>query len=110
MSETPRRGDQETMTVYVSIGNSDDKLTQAEWSHFCAAVDALLAHFTFQRHGVWFSLPTSAYQNACWLIEVKSEYEADIRRGLRDLAGEFRQDSIAWAEATTELLTPWPKR
>lgn len=26
------------MIVYISIGNSDDKLTQAEWSQFLAEV------------------------------------------------------------------------
>jgi hypothetical protein len=41
------------MIVYVSIGNSDDKLTQREWSMFCLAVDEALS--LTPKHGVWFS-------------------------------------------------------
>lgn len=44
------------MIVYVSIGNSDDKLTQESWADFIEAVDDNLP---IKRHGVWFSAATS---------------------------------------------------
>jgi hypothetical protein len=92
--------------VYVSIGNSDDKLTQSEWNDFIRSVDAALmavAHI----HGAWFSAPVSPWQNACWCIEAP-EGRADftsLKDALCDLARKYRQDSIAWAPVIhTEML------
>lgn len=102
------------MIVYISIGNSDDKLEQSQWSSFANAVDRAVDMATkyvgATVHGRWYSLPNEAWQNACWCVEfddelgsVVDEYRAELAR----LAGLFRQDSIAWAEVkTTEFLGP----
>lgn len=97
------------MIVYIGIGNSDNKLTQARWSRFYASVDAHLHNFTDEVHGSWSSVPMAPYQNACWCIEFKSTPDYDqagrsarrveqLKDALRDLARNFGQDSIAWAE------------
>ena len=93
------------MIAYVSIGNSDDKLTQQEWSEYSHAVDGLL-RMHGKLHGAWFSLPDSGYQNACWCVEF-SEFGqgTDFRADLKDLARFYGQDSIAFAPViTTEFL------
>lgn len=101
------------MIVYISIGNSDDKLSQREWANFLGSAWQLIntekgAHV----HGEWHSSPTSAYQNACWCVELSDGVTVGrLRAGLRHLAREYRQDSIAWAVASTEFLPPiWPVR
>jgi hypothetical protein len=93
-------------TVYVSIGNSDDKLTQREWSAFWEHAGAVIRRWSAAIHGEWLSLPGAPYQNACWCIEVDEE-TADLilRPELVHLVRHFRQDSIAWAEATTTFLS-----
>jgi len=97
--------------VYVSIGNSDDRLTQRQWSDFVLVVDQALTgaaargHATV--HGSWRSLPDAPWQNACWCIEFEAEQVAvePLRELLADVAGDYHQDSIAWAEVkTTEFL------
>lgn len=91
------------MIVYVSIGNSDDKLTQLEWALFYQRVTEAL-NLT-EKHGVWLSAPDSRFQNACWCFEDGGAEYADIlKRRLREIATEFRQDSITWAVAETEFL------
>jgi len=99
--------------AYISIGNSDDKLTQAEWAEFFTEVDLLLAGPECiiggpvqVRHGVWHSLPDSPWQNACWCVELLDDAEliADLKGALADHAQRFRQDSIAWAVADTEFI------
>lgn len=98
------------MIVYISIGNSDDKLTQKQWSIFCIAVDLILRSTT-HIHGEWYSRSSSQYQNACWCVEfdphaqVIAHEDADtletqdyLVRRLRQLARRFEQNSIAWAE------------
>lgn len=109
------------MIVYISIGNSDDKLTQSQWHDYMQDVDLVFDYV--QIHGRWFSEPISIYQSACWCVEFdpdrivdNSPHYADwdgtwrnhtettrralasTQRELRAIARRYRQDSIAWAE------------
>lgn len=95
--------------VYVSIGNSDDKLSQAEWANFIRSVGHTLRFLDdVHIHGYWLSSPESSYQNACWCVEFESDDLNAVqttREDLRALGRRFRQDSIAWAEVKeTEFL------
>ncbi len=94
------------MFVYVSIGNSDDKLTQTEWSDFCYDVEKIIS--VTRCHGAWFSRSDSPWQNACWLLEFLSGERifGPVKTKLALLAPKYRQDSIAWAVAETEFLKP----
>lgn len=98
------------ITAYVSIGNSDDKLTQVQWATYCSEVRSLMGRavniYGGQQHGEWASLPYSSFQNACWCIEVEPDVAETVKATLRRIAGTWRQDSIAWAEATTTFLVP----
>lgn len=111
------------MIVYVSIGNSDDRLGQALWSQFYGQVDNLLQSGSLVRqHGRWLSTPDSRYQNACWCIEFDPDQQvvpwfgrpdmdllAWLQLELSRLAGEYNQDSIAWAQAPiTQFIKPGP--
>lgn len=97
--------------VYISIGNSDDKLTQAEWHRYYTSVSLAIHRAAEapvgQVHGQWVSEPASAWQNACWALQLPA---ADVsiehlKMRLAELAAEFRQDSIAWAVAPdTEFI------
>ena len=91
-------------TVYVSIGNSDDKLTQRLWSEFAGKVASAVHRHAEIVHGEWVSLPLAAWQNASWCFEI---FGGDGLRGrLSYLASEYGQDSIAWVEVPrTEFIT-----
>lgn len=97
-----------TKTIYISIGNSDDKLTQAEWSAYNLRVALHLADYATTVHGQWNSPSASPWQNACWCIEIPDDYTmAKLRHLLSIAAEEFRQDSIAWAEVShTDFIGP----
>lgn len=95
----------EPAVVYISIGNSDDQLTQSEWSGYYQRTAELIAYYVTRVHGAWASLPTSEYQNACWAVvpvpKAVDEFKAELGR----LANFWLQDSIAWAECPeTEFL------
>lgn len=94
------------LTVYVSIGNSDDKLTQARWSCFHDQVAFACRARACQVYGDWLSLPNTPYQNACLAFAIAPADAEVLKKTLRDLAADYGQDSIAWAEARTEFLTP----
>lgn len=92
-------------TVYVSIGNSDDKLTQQEWARFVSSVSITIRSTReVVVHGQWLSEPASAWQNACWCFEVREDLKWSLTEALRDVAKAFRQDSIAWAEVRHTLF------
>ncbi len=86
-----------TLTVYASIGNSDDKLTQAEWSGFTQRFANEVNQHADRVHGVWYSAPDSRYQNACACFEVTEKRAAYLRECLALACRDFRQESIAWA-------------
>lgn len=99
------------MIVYISIGNSDDKLTQRSWSQFVevvqSALDGTVAAGHATVHGSWRSPSDAPWQNACWCVEFPPDRFAvePLRELLTGLTSDYRQDSIAWAEVkTTEFL------
>lgn len=90
-------------TVYVSIGNSDDKLSQRQWARFVGKVDQSARHYMPVVHGFWLSASDSPWQNACWCAEVDDDVRWSLaerltewQAELRMLAREFGQDSIKW--------------
>ncbi len=92
-------------TVHVSIGNTDGKLSHAEWAEFFALVDELLTgHVDIEVFGRWHSLPATPYVNACWAVEIPDELADTVRIALGSLARGFRQDSIAWLAGHTEFI------
>ena len=94
--------------VYVSIGNSDDKLTQRQWCEFVAEVENVLTGHDVRMHGAWFSRPDAMWQNACWLFDAPANPRR-MQDELINLADEYGQDSIAWSNAETTFLGPAPR-
>jgi hypothetical protein len=111
----------QTINTLISIGNSDDKLTQVRWSDFIDEVRSLIdeadADNRINVHGEWFSAPDQPWQNANWCIEIVGDdlssapstetymrTRADLRRQLQRLALKYEQDSIAWTEGNVEFL------
>jgi len=99
-------------TVYISIGNSDDKLTQVEWSlfitHVFGTLEEAIDESGGQMHGNWYSPPGAPWQNACWCVEIPVRAHDALQAKLKALAGKYQQDSIAWAPALTQFLRPEP--
>lgn len=93
-------------TIYVSIGNSDDKLTQARWHDFIHDVDVTIRSTAEQVHGEWFSGPRSPWQNACWCFDINQDQELRANLALFVLAKKYNQNSIAWAVAETTFIQP----
>jgi hypothetical protein len=93
------------MIIYLSVGNSDDKLTQIEWANFITRIRADIVNAAHRVHGQWFSAPDSTWQNACWCLEFASEAEMKIaRETIITIRRQYRQDSVAWATAETEFI------
>jgi hypothetical protein len=100
------------MICYISIGNSDDKLTQMQWGKFYRKVDLTIQGVRQrggQIHGRWVSQSTDYWQNACWCVEIPDDKVIvdNLQYELTLLARDFNQDSIAWAfSPITKFLGP----
>jgi hypothetical protein len=88
--------DQSTVTVYASIGNSDDKLSQRAWAAYLERFRTIMRTYSATVFGDWVSESSSRYQNACMCIEVAVEQTTELSRALTHLREFYRQDSIAF--------------
>lgn len=93
------------MIAYVSIGNSDDKLSQRDWVLLQLDTKQVIHDAGAVIHGEWHSYPDSIFQNACLCFDVDENKVPELKGTLAAIAVEYRQDSIAWASIVqTEFL------
>lgn len=99
------------MNVLISIGNSDDKLTQREWASYIGDMRDALKEFEeaglLVIHGEWFSAPDSPWQNANWCVEASAmvyQHLSGLRTRLTQIRKRHRQDSIAWTQGPVEFI------
>jgi hypothetical protein len=107
--------------VTVQFGNSDDRLTQREWSELVAAVSRVVNVEVLDHGGglhFFGTAPADApWQNACWVIELPpagGDGAVDdavlaahaLKRELGEVALNFHQYSFAWQLGDVELVPP----
>jgi hypothetical protein len=85
------------ITVYISIGNSDDKLPQARWADFLTDMDGAIREHAIEVHGEWHSLPDAPWQNACWCVVIAEP--RPLASAVTRIRANYGQESAAWAEA-----------
>jgi hypothetical protein len=96
----------EPQCIYITIGNSDDKLTQRDWMLFIHKVRFAVIEHCAKLHGEWHSEPVVSWQNACWCFDIATQKVDPLKSILRELAQEYQQDAIVWAEAKVSMLLP----
>lgn len=89
------------MTTIIQIGNSDDKLSQAQWAFFFNRVDTAVRLRAKQVHFSGTSHPSAAWQNAAWVFEIEEEASLRLYDDMKVFCDLFNQDSIAWTEGNT---------
>jgi hypothetical protein len=94
------------ITVYVGIGNSDDKLGQREWSEYVGQVAAVVDAHATQIYGWWFSPCDAPWQNATVAFRLPLGHAyTTIRTQLTEVRTAYQQDSVSWAVTPrTEFL------
>ncbi len=104
----PKRIDRPHQLVYVTVGNTDGKLTQNMWCHFLVYVEGSINEHVWTLHGRWLTETSWLRQSACWGFEIFTDDDSvgKLQKELRQHAKAFRQDSIVWAPAQSEMLTP----
>lgn len=88
-------------TITIQVGNSDDKLTQREWSDFLRAIAQAIETHAPETHFFATSAGDRPWQNACWVIAATNEQAELILAGVVRARLAYGQDSAAWTEGTT---------
>jgi hypothetical protein len=97
------------ITYIVQIGNSDNRLKQADWALFIDALGNLLINLRVNIHFFGFSAAHAPWQNCCAVFEDaqgrdEPGFEQGLRERLADLAFLFNQDSIALTGGVTQFV------
>jgi hypothetical protein len=83
-------------TVYATIGNSDDKLSQAQWFRFTGEFLETIKIHAAEIHGVWWSAPDTPWQNCCIGFAIAEDNIEAARTALTKLREFYGQEAIAW--------------
>lgn len=85
-----------TTTIYVSIAETENVLSQSDWARFVNAVQAQIDEGAVEVLGPWFTAPASAFRSACWNFTVE-EVDIDAMKGeLGLVCAEYPRTSLAW--------------
>jgi len=83
------------LTVTISIGNSDDRLPQKEWSEYVREVRDCVNEVAEEVHLDGGSNYDSPRQNACFVLTIQEYMYADLQKYVTDIRKKFSQDSVA---------------
>lgn len=92
------------ITIVVQIGNSDDKLSQKEWSSYVNQIHENIKIHARQMHFFGGSPNWYPEQNACFVLEMSNEFYISLCSELKDTREYYNQDSIALVHGDTILL------
>jgi hypothetical protein len=82
------------MYAVISIGNTDNKLTQQQWSVFVAAVNDVLKHYG-KIHFFGGAPNWEPWQNVAWIVECSCAADvANFSVALEAIRKQHDQDSI----------------
>jgi len=98
-----------TKTITILIGNSDDKLTQKEWSLYVDEVDHAIRVKVYSNsehslHLTGAPETSSPYQNYCWVAVLTEPAIEELKETLSKIRKEYRQDGVAVVTGTSETI------
>lgn len=93
----------------INIYNTDDALTQGQWSAFQKDVRSMVANEeTALVHGLWYTSPTSSYQAMSLSFNLTGSFPEMVVRTIKGcLSGlheEYPGCTIQWTEAEVQYL------
>lgn len=95
--------------VYVTIGNTDNRLTQQLWSEFCYATAMrtgdLVRIDDEPTNFAWYSPSHHSYQSAAFHMVLSENRLNELKEILKDLCMTYGQDCIAMMVGEVEFIT-----
>lgn len=91
-------------TITIQISNSDDKLSQPEWSNYVKAVRQVIQMRASEIHFFGGSPTWEKWQNVTWIVCVAEDDIPHLKNELITIREIFNQESIAWMIGNTEFI------
>ena len=88
-------------TICIQIGNTDNKLTQQEWSEYCRAIRGICEAYGVV-HFAGGSPTDAAWQNYCVCVETDNHIA--LRMLIAKRRALHQQKSVAWLQGDTEFV------
>ncbi len=92
------------MLISVMAGNSDNKLTQQEWSEFVNELGGILAVHEIERHFLGGSETYRPWQNVCWVCDINPKDLESLKAQLRESRIDYRQTSVCLLAGKAEFI------
>lgn len=83
------------MIATIQIGNSDDKLSQREWSLYVSSIDKAITAQALTTHFFASSEGSKPWQNACWVAAVREAEVEFLFDDLKKIRKKYKQHSVA---------------
>ncbi len=91
-------------TITIQIGNTDNKLSQQQWSEFHHNADIVIRNYATEVHFFGGSENWKPWQNLCWVVTAAEDWIGPFKIAMATLARHYGQDSIAYTEGETLFL------
>lgn len=92
------------MLICIQAGNSDNKLTQQEWSLYVKHLDDVVQAYEDARFFFAGSESYAPWQNACWVVEIPSGQFDDLTQDLTQVRKLHKQDSVCILAGEAEFI------
>lgn len=92
------------MTVVICIGNSDNKLSQQNWSDFVSCIDKVVIIYSNVVHFSGGPATDKPYQNYAWIIDIDDNASYMLKDLLERYRKRFGQESIVWMVGNSEFI------
>lgn len=91
-------------TVVILIGNSDDKLSQGDWSDYQHSCGEVIHEYAEECHFQGHSAANAPWQNAAWVIAISGLSMTLLWQSLDMVRKRKGQDSIAWVRGRARFI------
>lgn len=92
------------MIATIQIGNTDNKLTQQEWSEYVEAVHAATTVDGIETHFFASSEGSKPWQNACWVVAIRETELDPMLSSVKKIRKQYKQESVAIVLGDVRLI------
>ncbi len=91
-------------TLTIQIGNTDDKLSQARWAKYVAAMRQVIETHSREIHFFGASAGCEPWQNAAWVLVCSESKMAKLTSAMTKIRKKFGQKAVAVTVGETEFV------
>lgn len=92
------------ITVTIQIGNSDNKLSQEDWSSYVQEIRETVEGNAHEIHFFGGSPTWYRWQNVAWVAVIPNDRIEELKQELRRVRNSYNQDSVAFTPGGTEFV------